>query len=100
MNRKQVVDAYLAGELDTVAAIRRPVLSDAGPYSITSPGSVIILPPSPPPLTPPFIPATGPHRHDPLHSACSPHSASFAAGPLPHHPTPLPLSVYIVRIIP
>ena len=49
MTRMQVLTAHLDGDLDTVAAIRRPLLSDAGPYSITCPGPAPAPPPTPPP---------------------------------------------------
>jgi len=49
MTRMQVLTAHLDGDLDTVAAIGRLLLSDSIPYSITCPGPA----PAPPPLPPP-----------------------------------------------
>jgi len=45
MTRKKVLDTYLDGDLDTVATIRRRLLSAAGPYSLSNPAADLPPPP-------------------------------------------------------
>jgi len=87
MTRLQVLTAYLDGDLDTVAAIRRPLLSEAGPYSDTCPGPAPAPSPTPPPAprrsaAPSPFPAAAPSPSAHALTAADRHDR-HASGPSP-----------------
>jgi len=101
MTRKKVLHSYLDGDLDTIAAIRRPLLSAAGPYSLSNPAADL------PPPHPPSVASAPPAPLGPIvpvpppadaHPASHTDDSTTAATP-PLGPPRSPSSAHTVRNI-